>query len=505
MFLLGKSGGNGVGRYLSVIPDNPVCMIKINVGNLLNESEILENSMVKTAIKASTRELPEQMSNLLNKMVENPNESGFDVNQPAVMVIEDVKGEKGMMLLALSDVRKFEDMLDCFSEGEVVIENVNGINVIKSFDDEVSIAYDKEKLLFAYSEDENADAVAYFNSQEPKAIDNAKLKDFLSNSDDAGFYLSGDLVYTAMMEDADMMMLGANLESLKECSYQLVLNSENGYAELTCDIDCPAEYREMYEKIMQKSSKKHLKYVPETAMFVVDMGCNLENILDIYPEDVKGQLNEVLGYLGFDSSLFKSLSGDVTFAMLQPELVGRSEEPQFMLVMDCDSQAIFDTIITLARQLQQIDEVEENVYAMNLNKYNEWDYNTYESTEKRGGYDYYLAYKDNMLFFVPENVYADLKSGSGVQELRRNAMDNSLVSSMSNGFVFDVQNLLLALDENRKGDAEIISMLSEVESINFEMETVTRMTAKVTLEDKSVNFLRFVVDKAFEVMMLMGM
>ena len=63
-------------NYLKAIPDNPVAMLKVNVGNLLDESEILENPIVKPLISSSANQLPQGMAGLFNEIVAEPEASG---------------------------------------------------------------------------------------------------------------------------------------------------------------------------------------------------------------------------------------------------------------------------------------------------------------------------------------------------------------------------------------------------------------------------------------------
>lgn len=462
-------------NYLKAIPDNPVAMMKVNAGNLLDESELLENPIIKPMISTSASQLPQSMVDLFNEIVEEPEASGLDFDMPAVLAVVSAKPMNVVITLPVADKSRLEEMLQCFSDGDVEITTEGGVSRVNTYSNEFDIAYDDVKFVVALAET-GANVMEYMNLQ-AGAVDNAEYNQFFSAVDDVVMFVSGDEIFDLVAGDPYFMYNvrhADDIDILKEISLLLTLNFENGYAELAVNCDLPEEYKEKYADFFVPSTKKHLKYVPEEAFFVLDMGCNTEDALESMSEDEIKRLGSALSLLGLNATALPSLSGEITFAVFGP-----AEAPMLVAIFDCNDPAVFNSVISTLSMFMPFEKVEENVYSFgNL-----------------GNSNYNLAYLDEKIFFVPAGTFDMIKDGSGVAPLDRNALDNRLVSSMGNAALLDCDKLISALGDGfEMGGYE--SLVSSFESARFEVVSPTRIVFRVTIKDMDINALKFAVDKA---------
>ena len=454
-------------NYLKAIPDNPVAMLKVNVGNLLDESEILENPIVKPLISSSANQLPQGMTGLFNEIVAEPEASGLDFDMPAVLAVVSAKPMNVVITLPVADKSRLEKMLQCFSDGDVEITTEGGVSRVNTYSNEFDVAYDDTKFVVALAET-GANVMEYMNLQ-TGAVDNAEYKQFFSAADDAALYASGAELYD-FVASAPYFMYNVrhadDIEIMKEMSILITLNFENGYAELALDCDYPQELKDKFGSYLASSTKEHLKYIPEDAFFVVDFGIDTETAIENMSDEERTGLESSLALLGLDASSLASMSGDVTFAVSSADNM-----PLIMAVFDCNDQAVFNSITSLL-----------------------------EFILPRNGYN--VAHLDNKIFILPSQIFNMVKSGAGVVSLDSNALDNALVSSMGNAALLDCDKLVSALgDDFDMG--EYGSLVSSLESVRLQVESPTRVVLRVTTKDKNTNILKIALDKAIELSLRM--
>ncbi len=478
-FFILRSGKPGA--YLAVIPDNPVALLKFNAGNILEESEILRNPVLKPLLATSSEGTSGAADDLLKKIIENPEESGLDLKEPVVLALLDTDTLKALITVAVTDKEKLENAVMYISGGSLDIVDNGEVCFIETGENGISVAYDNEKLLFAIS-DTNADVLEYFGYDGKKAVDNEKLIPFFCSEDDVALYICGSRVHEFLV-NADYFRYNTrhldDIEVLKNANAIVSLNFEKGFAELALDLDVPQDFVDMYAKYIRPSSKEHLEYVPADAFLAVDMGLDFA----LTDESSEGESAENgTSFSRFDISLLKNICGDVTFAMLQPQQYGRNKMPQMMAVIDCTGPEAFNSVVNLAGMFMTVESVEEDVYDLNIIK---------------RGYDYYMAYKEQRLFVLPENIYRALNETGMLKPFEDNLLGNKNVSAMGNGAYVGVDEFYKAFAHDR-GIKQYGPVLSALEYVRFEMESPARLTLRVAAKDKETNFLKQAVDKAIE-------
>ena len=90
--------------YLKVLPADALMMAKVDVGNLLGKSEILDNTVVKTGFASVVEFVPENMQALLKKIYSDPNKSGVDVTKPMFMAFTSLEPVETDLIVRYIDV-----------------------------------------------------------------------------------------------------------------------------------------------------------------------------------------------------------------------------------------------------------------------------------------------------------------------------------------------------------------------------------------------------------------
>lgn len=99
--------------YLRFIPDDAVMVVGTNVQSLLDKSDVLSHQQVKDAIIGSAeQELGNAGVQLVKSIVDNPAESGLDLSKDLYFWLEDIDGNIGGFVMALTDKEKFMNLID---------------------------------------------------------------------------------------------------------------------------------------------------------------------------------------------------------------------------------------------------------------------------------------------------------------------------------------------------------------------------------------------------------
>lgn len=258
LFLL-NSGGGGSKSYMEVVPSSSVFAVKGNMGALLQKSEVLENETVQELYSNLVDEAPEEFQSLLNDLYADPNSSGINVNEPVVFAITQVEPFNGVVVISLNDADTFKELLNEVSEGDVEIDEEDGVNVIDMGGlNTTGIAFDDEKLVIAFTEidydnrDNTVDVMAYFQleSDEMAVNDDVFGEFFASNADFVAFgqaapiaeQLSEGRSARRMREQIEL------LETLGDVTYFSSLNFGDGCIESV-------------QKIYTEEGKNSLKFI----------------------------------------------------------------------------------------------------------------------------------------------------------------------------------------------------------------------------------------------------
>lgn len=482
--------------YQSVIPKDSVAAIKINIGQLLNKSEVLEMKTVKdlAELGVSQSDASVESQRLLKAILKDPNASGLDVNQPMVAVFEGLN-MKGLLTFAVSDkealVNTLETLQKEFENIGVVIsfdESEKGYTIINVFEpyDNISwdiAAFDKNKLVFAIAE-KNPDVVPYMElAYEDQALSDSNFQAFINTQKDISIYYDLSILTEIMpLLQAQMpeLNMGAYLGMMEGATGLVSLDFQQGKAVLDYEMINPSdELIAYYKQFVKKPNKKLLAYVPENSYLVTNMGVqNLSKCFDHLPE-----ATNMFDEIGMKAEWLNDLNGDFAFAVSQSD---DTNEPLLIFAAQCEDGELINFFENLLQQEAGLKEVAEQVYAI-------------------GGVSnkmpYYAGYKEDVMFFMPGSIYEQCVDGNKWKKLNKNFSKNSLASIFNNnGMVIDLNlataNIKKAFEDSYIGQDErmVLACLNSLESLTASYEN-DNLEGEVVLnfKDKENNSLKAVI------------
>lgn len=229
-FLVGGSSK----AYMETVPSNSLMVAKVNVGALINKSAVMENDEVVGKLEELIEDAPDNVKGILEELLSDLNATGIDIEQPAVFAFG-VEDEEpfGVLTLAMTDAEKLCQVLDDIFEGELEIEETDGIFEIVAGKD-VAIAFDNEKLVVSFA-DNNADAIRYFELEsDEKAVNDSNFNEFFANESDAVMFVQ----FAPIMDAVDETELSRSekkifeiVENFRDLKYFAYVNFGDGCIE----------------------------------------------------------------------------------------------------------------------------------------------------------------------------------------------------------------------------------------------------------------------------------
>lgn len=493
--------------YMNVLPDNSLAIVKVDLGNILDKSDILANTFIKSVAGAGINNMPQEMRTLLQSIYDNPVASGINVNAPVYFAIINLEPMSMVFTMDMDNVEAFENALSTFSEGEVEITEQDGMKYIVTGDDEVAFAYDSDKLVLVV-DDRYADVTAYTElKSDDMAVNDKRLEKIFAGDDDLALIYDLDALVKEFRSSGELdPELEPYLTMLKGCIWYSASSFENGYAWQKSEIEMPKEARESLEKFMKKPTHHHFGYIPANSFAVFN--CNLDLTSDnemFMTDDVKEMLEENGITEDVAKEILKALSGEYTAACW---IEGDDfENIQGMVAVDCKERLVFDMLMSFVNSECDVTIVDSDVYALNLNTREEYNYYTYEYETVTKGYDYYLMYKDGVIMLLPENLYGELCGDGELNQLEKNIKKNKQFASMGNLLV-EFKPLrdaaLVNMRNNSSSDNKILfDVLDMFKSLTLDFNSYS-CESRLTVNDDSVNSLKYLTDKLISIVVQNG-
>ena len=503
VLLLAACSSNKVdsAAYLGVIPSDAMVVSKIEIGNLIEKSDLQNNTFVKVEFEKAIAELPAKQKGMLKEFFANPMACGIDVDAPVYAAVVNVEPVKVVVTAKMNDVSVFEDALFAFAEDNLETVAKDGMTYVETDEESVALAYDDNMIVIVVDE-YYADVQSCLKLAPNKmAVNDEVFAPLFANDDDVSCIVNYEPLVQYMirerMIEKEMIPLVAMMKgNVVLCS----LDFEDGYMEMKSTPNLPEEYYALLKDFMKKSTRRHYSYIPGNSFAV--MGYNF-NFSQLYSFVETADLQKELMKYGINEEVAKgflaALSGDYTAAAwINGETM---EDAQFMAAVDCSDRSLFDLLVAYVVFEMDATLVEEDVYALNVNAKKEYNYYTYEYETVKEGYDYYLIYKDNTIMLTPENIYNKIKSRSGLRALRSNVKSNRLIASASNDIVVDFKALrdviVQCLRDNVRSSSDEAILFDMVNTIdNITIDTgIDEYTLRVNTANPNINSLKYVLDK----------
>ena len=492
-------------KQYEVIPDGASVLVKANLGNVINESEIMEVSMVRTALDFLVNTMPKESRDMFREIITDPSKSGINVDEPMVMSVA-VHPAEVVVSMAMSDKNRFVEVFEAVADGtgvELVEENgITKVDLGYAGNNELDVAFDSEVLVMVFSESGSADAEYYMTLDKGRqAVNNDKYTDFFASLSDASAFLD----FTSIMDAAsNRRYMSKDEKALMEMyasydlSFLMDLDFEDGYSEVATKVFASDEYIKRIEACWMKPDGRFLGFVPYDAVGTLNIATDFGKACEAYPEYMQ-ELLPMIQELGFTEEMLKSFAGDIMFAVLQPEKLGSQELPQMMFALECKGRETFDAVLALLGDVELMS-VSDDVYALGLNKY----YDRSSGEFVAGGYDYYLMYNNDAIFVLPENIYNEVVVDGELKAFDRNVADNDCFAALEkSGMVGDISAIVAMCEESGLGNmAEFkmaLGILGLFENFEVVMKNPAESSLKVNMVDKDTNVLKQILDEAMAI------
>ena len=506
---------SGSSDYLSALPGNSVMVAKVNVGNVLTESEVLTDPQVAGFLKNSINRLDGDNRTLMRELLDDPMASGADLSEPVYVALENVEQMRGLVIVPLADGDKMKHTVGTILANRefrgFVLAQQKGINTIENETGEVLAAFDDSKLVIAFS-DGSVDAMEYMTLSQKSQEKSDALQKFINSDDDAAFYLHyGQLV--TLVEGMQHKFQGLDLSMLKNAELITKLNFEKGKATLTYKLLGCDEIEGIYNDMCTNPDNDLVAYLPHNTWATAQMG--VKN-LAVIKQFIKGEIEEIMNK-GFEElnnnlaeagnnakwslDLLNSLKGDVIVGVTPVVDNGTREEPQAIFVAECQNKDLFDAIVPLIMiENKHAEKVGDNLYSLGYNAKIDWENYNWDGdyTYVRKGYDYYFGYADGKMFVMPENMYKQCASGENLKGFESSLKENSALYNMiksNNSVALDITALAAEIGKSNTKDALIIAnALKHFESLATRIKNSTETEVIITTTDKDTEILKLIKD-----------
>lgn len=501
--------------YLNVLPDSSVVVAKVNVGNLLTESEVLTDPQVAGFLKNGINELQGDTRTLMRELLDNPSNLGLDLGKELYVALENVEQMRGLVVVPVSDEEKLKNVVaTLLADREMnlncTLTQQNGINKIQDERGNAIAAFDAEKMVIPFSNG-TADAMEYMTPKDG-AGKSDELNDFIQKKADVAYYIDYGQIVT-LLEGAQPQLEGMDLEMLKEAKFISTLNFEKGKAVMATEFVGSDEIEKVYNDIYANPSNDLAKYLPQTTWAAAQLSVkDLAVVKDFFKGEIANQMNQVFdkvnaelqekgiqAKVGFE--LLSSIKGDVIAGATPVVKNGYRQQPQGILVAECANKDLFDLIAALImEENEHAEKVGNDLYSLGVNMRPDWS--TYDGdglNYTREGYDYYFGYDDGKMFVMPENLYQQCASGNSLKGFSQSLEENATLFSMlkgTNGLALDCNSLASEIRKNGDSkEAHLISnTLQKFESFVLKTNEPIKAEFLVTMTDKDTEFLKQIKD-----------
>ena len=499
--------------YLSALPGQSVLVAKVHVGNLLNESAILDDPQISGFLKNSINEMSGDSRTLMREILEDPAATGFDLSQPVYCALENVEQMRGVVILPIADATKVKRALETLLADrnvrmDYVLAAQNGINTLEDKRGNALAAFDAEKLVFAYANG-TADALEYMTLSEKAQEKSAELKNFIAEDADMALYVDyGQIMPLAAGLSRE---LGAvDLSLLQEMKFIATLDFEKGKAAVTYKVDGCEALEKCYKEMYNTADNDLVNLLPSDTWAVAQLGIkNLACVKDYFKGDVAAEMDKMFEEINtklaaegiqtkVNFDLLNSIQGDVIIGATPVVEQDDERAPQVVFVAECANKDLFDLAAAIViQENERAEKIDDNLYSLGMNKKIDWSNYRYDGnyTYIRKGYDYYFGFADNKMFVMPENLYQQCNNLKGfASDFSDNDVIYPVVKS-SNAAALDFSALAKEIERDQKpASLEIGNVLRMFDITYAKMENVNSCEFVITMADKDTEMLKQLKD-----------
>lgn len=478
--------------YRSVIPAEPVMVVKANVDNLLAESELLQDNQITGLIKNDINEMPENSRELLRKILADPANSGLDLKQPAYVVIDNIEQTRGFALFAVKDKEKVTELLNAMEIEDLSMEEKSEYSLLKTGNANI-VAFDETKLVAAFSQ--GACDVTEYMSADTEAKKSKSLAEFMECDDDVAYYMAfKDVLRLAEGTNPEAFSM-LDTEKAKDAKLVMSLNFEAGKAVLDTRLEDADELLEISRDYMSSPNSGLQVFIPKTCygfmqFGIKDLGSNIEKSI---PEAQRAEFDEYMAMANKEAkkmgikeeltlSLLNSLDGGMIFGIAEKDNSSPLPIPQMILVAECKDNSLFNLIAKSLESNRIATKTDGNTYSlMGL---------------------YTLGFADGKLFVMPQNLSAQCYKDGTMKSLAENLTDNDMAQMVGeeNGMIIDTKATAKGLEDmgvaRRAKDRAILELMNKFTYAGYSVKEDCKVEYTVYFEDYATNSLKQIKDMA---------
>lgn len=505
-------------EYLSAMPNSPIIVAKMNVKNILDESEALKDNQIKNALKNGINELSGDSRTLMRGIIEKPEECGIDISQPAYFVMENLEQMRGLAIFAVNDEEKVKNTVSILlADTELripyTLASQSGVNTIEDEKGNATAAFDGTKFVVAFANG-TADALEYMYLSDEEQDKSDKLMNFINEESDAALYADyGQLIN--LMAGMQRDLIGVDLSMFENTKLIAKLNFERGKASVTYRLEGNGQLEKTFNETVKTPSNDLVKYLPANTWASIQMGIKdltaWESLLD---ENQSKQIDQLIEDLNNDLAqeniptklsieLLKSIKGDVILGVTPTIKQADQKEPQITFIAECQDKELFDAICNIVKEENKdLELIGNDVYSLGTNKRIDWDNHNWgeEFNYIRKGYDYYFGYADNKMFVIPENIYKNNVENGKMKEIDGNLKNNKDLFNIIDGKYaggIDINGFLSFLEKEEdlgRDGKEVINYIRKFKSISIEIKNSNEYEMVLSMNDNETEILKIIKD-----------
>lgn len=481
-------------KYVNVLPENPGAVVSVDLKQLVQKSDLSaeDTKAVVTEIKNTLGNgLDAQGTELIDKVLADPSESGLDLKQKVYLFVDD-KGEKGGLLACVQDKGKLNELVGLLGKQQpsAAIEDKGAYSQVVQ--EQGVLAYSDCSCLLLFS-DKGKDADLQTWASELMGGENKN-----SFCDSKGFEsmekIKGDIsvfMSMVMLPEEYKMMAKMSMPATvdwKDVNIVAGVHFEKGRMVLDIETLINDALKKEYEKIRPIYSKettdKFLKMFPKGSFMWVDMGLKGDKLYETLMKEpaMAAQLGGVQTMFDLKSAL-SAIDGETVICIsnLEPlsfALMAEVENSDFM-----QSFESLKPMLDMTRGQMKLVETGKNAYELQMADG--------RMMGVQGNVSIYIGVKDGVFYLTNDKMCAEQKEAD-------NSMKNeSWAGNVPGKRCFFVMNCY-SLNEIMNANHQVYSskdqltqrMLSVMDYMTVEAEDDTHGRMELGMKDKETNVLK---------------
>ena len=464
-------------NYLSSIPAESSLVIKLNIAQMVQKSNITNNPMVNGMLMQAEGNIPESLKEKFQAIKEDPRSAGIDLEKPLAiaLILHDITDNfkvHTVTVAALSDGKKFNELMTqlAATEESISIEKASeGIQRIKiTGNNEIDIVYNDNRIVATVTDDLNA--VALINQKaEQSMLNNPDFEDFAQTTNDYAVFVDYTwITEMAKLQNQANINIPPTFELMKDCSIFCSVNFEQGKIVANSKFYANEEMKQLQETFYLKPSGKYVGLLPTNTYLAFNGGIqNFAEIFNFMGEKESKEIEQALQSMNLSKDIFNSIEGEFMLGVFDES--NPQGIPGFILAAECKDQNLFDAIKTMTNQSAN----EGNVISI---------------------MNYYIAFIDNTLIATTKNIYDQCLAEGTIKNLNESMENTSLGNTLKKGgMVINFQaiannELLKQMKHNREVNATL-TVLKQLDYLTAQYENMQEGKAELTFKDSNKNAL----------------